>query len=104
MATFKIELEKNSPHDCSIIAEKKIVAKDSSEAISHACLWLSDKDNTERDVYFATISKMNTGGKFQYYCTMYRLKNEYRIITKTAEFLVDPVSGRIILTIKSYKK
>ena len=100
MATFKIELE----HNFNTVTEKKIVAKDSSEAISHACLWLSDKEYTARDVYFATIFKKNTGGKFQYYCTMYRFKNEYRVITKTAEFLVDPASGRIILTIKSYKK
>lgn len=100
MATFKIELEK----DFNTVTEKKIVAKDSSEAISHACLWLSDKNNTAGDVFTAVISKMNTGGKFQYYCTVYRLKNEYRVITKTAEFLVDPISGRIILTIKSHKK
>jgi hypothetical protein len=100
MATFKIELE----HNFITITEKKIVAKDSSEAISHACLWLGDKEYTARDMFNATISKMNTGGKFQYYCTVYRLKNEYRVITKTAEFLVDPASGRIILTIKSFKK
>lgn len=100
MATFKIELE----HNFNTVTEKKIVAKDSSEAISHACLWLSDKEYTARDMFNAIISKMNTGGKFQYYGTVYKLKNEYRVITKTAEFLVDPVSGRIILTIKSYKK
>lgn len=100
MATFKIELE----NDFNTITEKKIVAKDSSEAISHACLWLSDKNNTAKTVFTAIISRMNAGGKFQYYCTVYRLKNEYRVITKTAEFLVDPISGRIILTIKSYKK
>lgn len=100
MATFKIELE----HNFNTVTEKKIVAKDSSEAISHACLWLGDKEYTARDMFNAIISKMNTGGKFQYYCTVYRLKNEYRVITKTAEFLVDPVSGRIILTIKSFKK
>lgn len=100
MATFKIELE----HNFNTVTEKKIVAKDSSEAINHACLWLSNKEYTTRDMFNAIISKMNTGGKFQYYCTVYKLKNEYRVITKTAEFLVDPASGRIILTIKSYKK
>ena len=101
MATFKIELENS---DFNTVTEKEIVARDSSEAISYACMWLSDKNNTARDVFTATIFKMSTGRKFQYYCTVYRLKNEYRIITKTAEFLVDPVSGRIILTIKSFKK
>ena len=97
MSKFKLELETNF----NTTDERILPDTNGYTAIHHACNWLKTKTYSADMHYVVHIIKKDGRNKSEYYCSVYKLRNEFRKLTKTAEYRVDPITGRTISIITS---
>lgn len=97
MADFKLEYEVNFYVENVHI----LTNSDGYSAIRYACDWLKTKTYSSDMHYVVHIIKKDERNKSEYYCSVYKLRNEFRKLTKTAECRVDPITGRTISRITS---